>query len=150
MARLGEGSSLALSPEMGGKAGSLKSAEKAILKIQLGELREPDMSGVLLKRGKLNKAFRRRWFLLFDSVLLYYKPPLTKMSKPTGVMLFDAAAVAAVEDGKNSFTIAVGDRVLRCTTADALAQWLAALQSAAPISTAEEDLLAMLKAKEEQ
>ena len=125
----------------------VKSVEKAILKLQLGELRDPDMSGVILKQGKLNKAFRRRWCLLFDSALLYYKPPLTKMSKPTGVILFDAQDVAAADslEAANKFTLTVGGRVLRCLDAEARQEWLSALRAAAPVADNPDEVIKALR-----
>lgn len=95
--------------------------------------REVYKSGWLDKRGKLNRAWKRRWFVLKNSQLEYYKTP--EHSQPQGVILLADGSSRITEEtrfGKNMMIelASVEGRkfFLSGYSADDLRAWVAALR----------------------
>jgi len=64
-----------------------------------------DKQGFLNKRGELNKAFQRRWFVLKGNLLFYFERRTD--SEPIGVIVIDGCSVELTENSdKYAFELA--------------------------------------------
>lgn len=92
--------------------------------------------GWLEKRGKLNKAFKKRWFVLKNQTLEYYKTPNAVASSvdPQGIILV-AEGLSSIIDGETPYAkflqlYSVEGRIYTLTSHSQieLQNWLAAIQ----------------------
>uniref|UniRef100_A0A0K8THD5 PH domain-containing protein n=1 Tax=Lygus hesperus TaxID=30085 RepID=A0A0K8THD5_LYGHE len=93
-----------------------------------------DKEGWLVKRGEINKAFQKRWFVLKGNLLFYFEKKSDK--EPTGFIVLEGCTVELAEDeGQFGFKIVFhgqGNRtyVLEADSQDSMEQWMKALASA--------------------
>lgn len=93
-----------------------------------------DKEGWLVKRGEINKAFQKRWFVLKGNLLFYFEKKTDK--EPTGFIVLEGCTVELAEDeGQFGFKIVFhgqGNRtyVLEAESQDSMEQWMKALASA--------------------
>ena len=93
-----------------------------------------DKQGYLNKRGELNKAFQKRWFVLIGNLLFYYdkKGDL----EPTGVIVLEGFSIEMVENlDKYAFELVfsgLGCRTytLAAESQDEMEDWMRALTCA--------------------
>jgi hypothetical protein len=75
-------------------------------------LGEPDHSGYLTKQGGFVRSWKKRWFILKNNFLYYFKSPNHLSDTKGAVLLEDATAQRANFQGKeNGFTIKTPDRL---------------------------------------
>ncbi|BES95183.1 unnamed protein product [Nesidiocoris tenuis] len=93
-----------------------------------------DKEGWLVKRGEINKAFQKRWFVLKGNLLFYFEKKTDK--EPTGFIVLEGCTIELAEDeGQFGFKIVFhgqGNRtyVLEAESQDSMEQWMKALASA--------------------
>jgi len=64
-----------------------------------------DKQGFLNKRGELNRAFQRRWFVLKGNLLFYFERKTD--AEPIGVIVIDGCSVELTENSdKYAFELA--------------------------------------------
>merc|ERR1719458_1976910 len=90
------------------------------------------LDGYLCKRGKFNKDFQSRWFVLYsNNTLSYYQGPSSTYEAPLGeISLYSVTKIKEESDHK-TFNIITPKRtfVLRCDVKDELDQWLKKIKS---------------------
>uniref|UniRef100_A0A8B9LL37 Pleckstrin homology domain containing, family H (with MyTH4 domain) member 2 n=1 Tax=Astyanax mexicanus TaxID=7994 RepID=A0A8B9LL37_ASTMX len=76
------------------------------------------------------KTWKRRWFVLKDGELLYYKSPSDVIRKPQGQIELSASSSIARGDGKQMLQVVTGKRVynLKADSPNLLEEWLRVLQ----------------------
>lgn len=93
-----------------------------------------DKQGFLNKRGELNKAFQRRWFVLKGNLLFYFERKTDP--EPIGVIVIDGCSVELTENSdKYAFELAFsgsGTRtyVLAADSQEEMEAWMRALTCA--------------------
>lgn len=93
-----------------------------------------DKQGYLNKRGELNKAFQRRWFVLKGNLLFYFERKTD--AEPIGVIVIDGCSVELTENSdKYAFELAFsgsGTRtyVLAADSQEEMEEWMRALTCA--------------------
>lgn len=93
-----------------------------------------DKQGFLNKRGELNKAFQRRWFVLKGNLLFYFERKTD--AEPIGVIVIDGCSVELTENSdKYAFELAFsgsGTRtyVLAADSQEEMEEWMRALTCA--------------------
>ncbi|KAG5669746.1 hypothetical protein PVAND_000040 [Polypedilum vanderplanki] len=93
-----------------------------------------DLEGYLNKRGEVNKAFQKRWFVLKGNLLFYYEKK-EKREEPLGVIILEGCRVelADYEEEKFCFTINFPQNRCYILSADSQEQmelWMKALTTA--------------------
>uniref|UniRef100_A0A8C7FZF7 Pleckstrin homology domain containing, family H (with MyTH4 domain) member 1 n=1 Tax=Oncorhynchus kisutch TaxID=8019 RepID=A0A8C7FZF7_ONCKI len=97
-------------------------------------LREPEMlekSGYLLKMGSQVKAWKRRWFILRNGEILYYKSPSDVIRKPQGQMELNSSCRIIRGEGAQTFQL-ITEKKTFYLTADSpniLEEWIRVLQN---------------------
>uniref|UniRef100_A0A6Q2Y0T2 Uncharacterized protein n=1 Tax=Esox lucius TaxID=8010 RepID=A0A6Q2Y0T2_ESOLU len=96
-------------------------------------LREPmlEKSGYLLKMGSQIKAWKRRWFILRNGEILYYKSPSDVIRKPQGQMELNSSCRIARGEGAQTFQL-ITEKKTFYLTADSpniLEEWIRVLQN---------------------
>uniref|UniRef100_A0A8C7SCL1 Pleckstrin homology domain containing, family H (with MyTH4 domain) member 1 n=1 Tax=Oncorhynchus mykiss TaxID=8022 RepID=A0A8C7SCL1_ONCMY len=97
-------------------------------------LREPEMlekSGYLLKMGSQVKAWKRRWFILRNGEILYYKSPSDVIRKPQGQMELNSSCRIVRGEGAQTFQL-ITEKKTFYLTADSpniLEEWIRVLQN---------------------
>uniref|UniRef100_A0A8C8JFM6 Uncharacterized protein n=1 Tax=Oncorhynchus tshawytscha TaxID=74940 RepID=A0A8C8JFM6_ONCTS len=97
-------------------------------------LREPEMlekSGYLLKMGSQVKAWKRRWFILRNGEIFYYKSPSDVIRKPQGQMELNSSCRIARGEGAQTFQL-ITEKKTFFLTADSpniLEEWIRVLQN---------------------
>ncbi|KAK9513033.1 hypothetical protein O3M35_001315 [Rhynocoris fuscipes] len=93
-----------------------------------------DREGWLVKRGEINKAFQKRWFVLKGNLLFYFDKRFDK--EPTGVIILEGCTIELAEDdGQFGFKVVFhgqGNRtyILVADSQDSMEQWMKALACA--------------------
>uniref|UniRef100_A0A674EQY1 Pleckstrin homology domain containing, family H (with MyTH4 domain) member 1 n=1 Tax=Salmo trutta TaxID=8032 RepID=A0A674EQY1_SALTR len=93
-------------------------------------LREPK-SGYLLKMGSQVKAWKRRWFILRNGEILYYKSPSDVIRKPQGQMELNSSCRIVRGEGAQTFQL-ITEKKTFYLTADSpniLEEWIRVLQN---------------------
>uniref|UniRef100_A0A8C7FZC8 Pleckstrin homology domain containing, family H (with MyTH4 domain) member 1 n=1 Tax=Oncorhynchus kisutch TaxID=8019 RepID=A0A8C7FZC8_ONCKI len=93
-------------------------------------LREPK-SGYLLKMGSQVKAWKRRWFILRNGEILYYKSPSDVIRKPQGQMELNSSCRIIRGEGAQTFQL-ITEKKTFYLTADSpniLEEWIRVLQN---------------------
>uniref|UniRef100_A0A8C7TDF2 Pleckstrin homology domain containing, family H (with MyTH4 domain) member 1 n=1 Tax=Oncorhynchus mykiss TaxID=8022 RepID=A0A8C7TDF2_ONCMY len=93
-------------------------------------LREPK-SGYLLKMGSQVKAWKRRWFILRNGEIFYYKSPSDVIRKPQGQMELNSSCRIARGEGAQTFQL-ITEKKTFFLTADSpniLEEWIRVLQN---------------------
>ncbi|KAJ1103873.1 hypothetical protein NDU88_001294 [Pleurodeles waltl] len=97
-----------------------------------GICNEPlEKSGYLLKMGSRVKAWKRRWFVLRNGEILYYKSPSDVIRKPQGQIELNSSCRIIRGEASQTFQL-ITDKKTYYLTADSpniLEEWIRALQS---------------------
>uniref|UniRef100_A0AAV2JN81 PH domain-containing protein n=1 Tax=Knipowitschia caucasica TaxID=637954 RepID=A0AAV2JN81_KNICA len=97
-----------------------------------GKTEPMEKSGYLLKMVKTwKKSWKRRWFVLKDGELLYYKSPSDVIRKPRGQIQVHASSNILRGESKQILQILTAKRVyfLKADSPNLLDEWLQVLQS---------------------
>ena len=65
------------------------------------DMHDMSLQGWMYKRGLQNPAFRRRWFVLQEGTVTYYKERAKPKSKPKGSFSLRGAAVYPMPDSEH-------------------------------------------------
>uniref|UniRef100_A0A668ASA8 Pleckstrin homology domain containing, family H (with MyTH4 domain) member 1 n=1 Tax=Myripristis murdjan TaxID=586833 RepID=A0A668ASA8_9TELE len=90
-----------------------------------------EKSGYLLKMGSRVKAWKRRWFILRNGEILYYKSPSDVIRKPQGQMELNSSCRIARGEGAQTFQL-ITEKKTFYLTADSpniLEEWIRVLQN---------------------
>ncbi|KAM3871545.1 pleckstrin homology domain-containing family H member 1 [Diretmus argenteus] len=90
-----------------------------------------EKSGYLLKMGSQVKAWKRRWFILRNGEILYYKSPSDVIRKPQGQMELNSSCRIARGEGAQTFQL-ITEKKTFYLTADSpniLEEWIRVLQN---------------------
>lgn len=93
-----------------------------------------DLNGFLNKRGEVNKAWQRRWFVLKGNLLFYFEKKGDK--EPLGVIILEGCTIELAEDGEQyCFKIIFhGEKdrsyLLAAETQELMEKWMKALTCA--------------------
>eukprot|EP01102_Stenamoeba_stenopodia_P014119 TRINITY_DN465_c0_g1_i1.p1 TRINITY_DN465_c0_g1~~TRINITY_DN465_c0_g1_i1.p1 ORF type:complete len:231 (+),score=50.13 TRINITY_DN465_c0_g1_i1:51-743(+) len=110
------------------------SAPTSVLPAFTSYFGEPDKDGYLTKQGGLVKSWKKRWFILKNNFLYYFKSPNHLSNTKGAVLLDDAMAQRAQFPGKShGFTIQTQDRLYYLYAASDLdaEDWINAINKAA-------------------
>uniref|UniRef100_A0A1Y1LP69 PH domain-containing protein n=1 Tax=Photinus pyralis TaxID=7054 RepID=A0A1Y1LP69_PHOPY len=90
-----------------------------------------EKSGSLAKLGGKLKTWRKRWFVLKNGVLTYYKNQSDINRKPQGQILLDEICKITRADGSNTFEIDTGKKTyyLTADSITAMEDWVRTLQN---------------------
>ncbi|XP_075903426.1 pleckstrin homology domain-containing family H member 2 isoform X2 [Nelusetta ayraudi] len=104
-----------------------------------GKTEPMEKSGYLLKMVRTwKKTWKRRWFVLKDGELLYYKSPSDVIRKPQGQIEVNASSSIARGDGKQVLQVVTGKSVcyLKADSPNLLDEWLRVLHSVLRVKAA--------------
>uniref|UniRef100_A0A3Q4B980 Uncharacterized protein n=1 Tax=Mola mola TaxID=94237 RepID=A0A3Q4B980_MOLML len=90
-----------------------------------------EKSGYLLKMGSQVKAWKRRWFMLRNGEILYYKSPSDVIRKPQGQIELNSSCSIVRGEGAQTFQL-ITEKKTFCLTADSpniLEEWIRVLQN---------------------
>uniref|UniRef100_A0A4W5M756 Pleckstrin homology domain containing, family H (with MyTH4 domain) member 1 n=1 Tax=Hucho hucho TaxID=62062 RepID=A0A4W5M756_9TELE len=90
-----------------------------------------EKSGYLLKMGSQVKAWKRRWFILRNGEILYYKSPSDVIRKPQGQMELNSSCRIVRGEGAQTFQL-ITEKKTFYLTADSpniLEEWIRVLQN---------------------
>ncbi|XP_039597638.1 pleckstrin homology domain-containing family H member 1 isoform X2 [Polypterus senegalus] len=90
-----------------------------------------EKSGYLLKMGSQVKAWKRRWFVLRNGEILYYKSPSDVIRKPQGQIELTSSCRIARGEGAQTFQL-ITEKKTYYLTADSpniLEEWIRVLQN---------------------
>ncbi|XP_062325477.1 pleckstrin homology domain-containing family H member 1 [Osmerus eperlanus] len=90
-----------------------------------------EKSGYLLKMGSQVKGWKRRWFVLRNGEILYYKSPSDVIRKPQGQMELTSSCCIARGEGAQTFQL-ISEKKTFYLTADSpniLEEWIRVLQN---------------------
>ncbi|XP_015986802.2 pleckstrin homology domain-containing family H member 1 isoform X1 [Rousettus aegyptiacus] len=90
-----------------------------------------EKSGYLLKMGSRVKTWKRRWFVLQQGQILYYKSPSDVIRKPQGQVELNSRCQIVRGEGAQTFQL-ISEKKTYYLTADSpnlLEEWIRALQS---------------------
>ncbi|ELK09877.1 Pleckstrin like proteiny domain-containing family H member 1 [Pteropus alecto] len=90
-----------------------------------------EKSGYLLKMGSRVKTWKRRWFVLRQGQILYYKSPSDVIRKPQGQVELNSRCQIVRGEGAQTFQL-ISEKKTYYLTADSpnlLEEWIRALQS---------------------
>ncbi|ELK32555.1 Pleckstrin like proteiny domain-containing family H member 1 [Myotis davidii] len=96
----------------------------------LGRQESLEKSGYLLKMGSRVKTWKRRWFVLRQGQILYYKSPSDIIRKPQGQVELNSRCQIVREEGAQTFQL-VSEKKTYYLTADSpclLEEWIRVLQ----------------------
>ncbi|XP_060531938.1 uncharacterized protein CG43867 isoform X3 [Cylas formicarius] len=90
-----------------------------------------EKSGSLAKLGGKLKTWRKKWFVLKNGVLTYYKSQSDTNRKPQGQIVLDEVCKITRADGSNTFEIDTGKKTyyLTADTITAMEDWVRILQN---------------------
>ncbi|KAL1132830.1 hypothetical protein AAG570_010782 [Ranatra chinensis] len=93
-----------------------------------------DREGWLVKRGEVNKAFQKRWFVLKGNLLFYFEKRGDR--EPLGVVVLEGCTIELAED-EDQFAFKIvfhgqGNRsyILEADSQESMEQWMKALACA--------------------
>ncbi|XP_075879299.1 pleckstrin homology domain-containing family H member 1 isoform X3 [Nelusetta ayraudi] len=90
-----------------------------------------EKSGYLLKMGSQVKAWKRRWFILRNGEIIYYKSPSDVIRKPQGQIELNSSCRIVRGEGAQTFQL-ITEKKTFCLTADSpniLEEWIRVLQN---------------------
>ncbi|KAM6961216.1 pleckstrin homology domain-containing family H member 1 [Aplochiton taeniatus] len=90
-----------------------------------------EKSGYLLKMGSQVKAWKRRWFILRNGEILYYKSPSDVLRKPQGQMELTSSCSITRGEGAQTFQLITEKKTLYLTadSPNILEEWIRVLQN---------------------
>ncbi|KAL0964359.1 hypothetical protein UPYG_G00322800 [Umbra pygmaea] len=117
----------------------LKLAKTCFSSSDNGKSEPMEKSGYLLKMvNTWKKTWKRRWFVLKDGDMLYYKSPSDVIRRPQGSIQVNGTSSITRGDGKQVLQVVSGKRVyyLKADSPNLLDEWLQVLQSVLKVKTA--------------
>src|SRR4051794_20006695 len=110
----------------------MKINEKTLIKYANSSLVKTDLEGYLLKRGEVNRAFQRRWFVLKGNLLFYYERKGDR--EPLGVIVLEGCAIEVADNECDLFCLQIvfggliaRTYILGTSSPDNLEVWMKAL-----------------------
>ncbi|XP_067413879.1 pleckstrin homology domain-containing family H member 1 isoform X3 [Emydura macquarii macquarii] len=97
-----------------------------------GVCSEPiEKSGYLLKMGSQVKTWKRRWFVLRNGQIMYYKSPSDVIRKPQGQVELNSSCQIVRGEGSQTFQLITEKRTyfLTADSPNILEEWIRVLQS---------------------
>ncbi|NXP63212.1 PKHH1 protein, partial [Chloropsis cyanopogon] len=97
-----------------------------------GVCSEPmEKSGYLLKMGSQVKTWKRRWFVLRNRQIMYYKSPSDVIRKPQGQLELNSSCQIVRGEGSQTFQLVTEKRTyfLTADSPNILEEWIHVLQS---------------------
>ncbi|XP_009632476.2 pleckstrin homology domain-containing family H member 1 [Egretta garzetta] len=90
-----------------------------------------EKSGYLLKMGSQVKMWKRRWFVLRNRQIMYYKSPSDVIRKPQGQMELNSSCQIVRGEGSQTFQLMTENRTyfLTADSPNILEEWIHVLQS---------------------
>ncbi|KAI6068062.1 Pleckstrin-like proteiny domain-containing family H member 1 [Aix galericulata] len=90
-----------------------------------------EKSGYLLKMGSQVKMWKRRWFVLRNGQIMYYKSPSDVIRKPQGQMELNSSCQIVRGEGSQTFQLMTEKRTyfLTADSPNILEEWIHVLQS---------------------
>uniref|UniRef100_A0A671L9N0 Pleckstrin homology domain-containing family H member 1-like n=1 Tax=Sinocyclocheilus anshuiensis TaxID=1608454 RepID=A0A671L9N0_9TELE len=90
-----------------------------------------EKTGYLLKMGSQVKAWKRRWFILRNGEILYYKSPSDVIRKPQGQMELNSSCHIARGEGAQTFQLITEKKTfyLAADSPNILEDWIKVLQN---------------------
>ncbi|XP_062432688.1 pleckstrin homology domain-containing family H member 1 [Rhea pennata] len=90
-----------------------------------------EKSGYLLKMGNQVKMWKRRWFVLRNRQIMYYKSPSDVIRKPQGQMELNSSCQIVRGEGSQTFQLMTEKRTyfLTADSPNILEEWIHVLQS---------------------
>uniref|UniRef100_A0A8D0KXN1 Pleckstrin homology, MyTH4 and FERM domain containing H1 n=1 Tax=Strix occidentalis caurina TaxID=311401 RepID=A0A8D0KXN1_STROC len=90
-----------------------------------------EKSGYLLKMGSQVKMWKRRWFVLRNRQIMYYKSPSDVIRKPQGQMELNSSCQIVRGEGSQTFQLMTEKRTyfLTADSPNILEEWIHVLQS---------------------
>uniref|UniRef100_A0A9J8C626 Pleckstrin homology domain containing, family H (with MyTH4 domain) member 1 n=2 Tax=Cyprinus carpio TaxID=7962 RepID=A0A9J8C626_CYPCA len=90
-----------------------------------------EKTGYLLKMGSQVKAWKRRWFILRNGEILYYKSPSDVIRKPQGQMELSSSCHIARGEGAQTFQLITEKKTfyLAADSPNILEDWIKVLQN---------------------
>ncbi|XP_064368556.1 pleckstrin homology domain-containing family H member 1 isoform X2 [Dromaius novaehollandiae] len=90
-----------------------------------------EKSGYLLKMGSQMKMWKRRWFVLRNGQIMYYKSPSDVIRKPQGQMELNSSCQIVRGEGSQTFQLMTEKRTyfLTADSPNILEEWIHVLQS---------------------
>uniref|UniRef100_A0A673H1B4 Pleckstrin homology domain-containing family H member 1-like n=1 Tax=Sinocyclocheilus rhinocerous TaxID=307959 RepID=A0A673H1B4_9TELE len=90
-----------------------------------------EKTGYLLKMGSQVKAWKRRWFILRNGEILYYKSPSDLIRKPQGQMELNSSCHIARGEGAQTFQLITEKKTfyLAADSPNILEDWIKVLQN---------------------
>ncbi|NXS54837.1 PKHH1 protein, partial [Brachypteracias leptosomus] len=90
-----------------------------------------EKSGYLLKMGSQVKTWKRRWFVLRNRQIMYYKSPSDVIRKPQGQMELNSLCQIVRGEGSQTFQLVTEKRTyfLTADSPNILEEWIHVLQS---------------------
>ncbi|NXW59402.1 PKHH1 protein, partial [Eurystomus gularis] len=90
-----------------------------------------EKSGYLLKMGSQVKMWKRRWFVLRNRQIMYYKSPSDVIRKPRGQMELNSSCQIVRGEGSQTFQLVTEKRTyfLTADSPNILEEWIHVLQS---------------------
>ncbi|XP_066530729.1 pleckstrin homology domain-containing family H member 1 [Hoplias malabaricus] len=90
-----------------------------------------EKSGYLLKMGSQVKAWKRRWFILRNGEILYYKSPSDVIRKPQGQIELNSSCRIARGEGAQTFQLTTEKKTFYLTadSPNILEEWIRVLQN---------------------
>ncbi|KAK7940437.1 hypothetical protein WMY93_003763 [Mugilogobius chulae] len=108
-----------------------------------------EKSGYLLKMGAQVKAWKRRWFVLRNGEILYYKSPSDVIRKPQGQIELNSSCRIIRGEGAQTFQL-VTEKKTFYLTADSpniLEEWIRVLQNILRVQTCSSSISPQTSAK---
>ncbi|KAL1449830.1 hypothetical protein WDU94_002303 [Cyamophila willieti] len=94
-----------------------------------------DKDGYLTKRGDINKAFQKRWFVLKGNLLFYFEKRNDK--EPVGVIILEGCTIELADNMEDAFSFKImfhgpGNRsyILGAENQESMEQWMKSLACA--------------------
>uniref|UniRef100_A0A8D8ZTK8 Sesquipedalian-1 n=1 Tax=Cacopsylla melanoneura TaxID=428564 RepID=A0A8D8ZTK8_9HEMI len=94
-----------------------------------------DKEGYLTKRGDINKAFQKRWFVLKGNLLFYFEKRHDK--EPVGVIILEGCTIELADNTEDAFSFKImfhgpGNRsyILGAENQESMEQWMKSLACA--------------------
>ncbi|KAJ7344725.1 hypothetical protein JRQ81_000675 [Phrynocephalus forsythii] len=90
-----------------------------------------EKSGYLLKMGNQIKAWKRRWFVLRNGQIMYYKSPSDVICKPEGQVELNSSCQIIRGEGSQTFQLVTEKRTyfLTADSPNILEEWIRVLQN---------------------
>uniref|UniRef100_A0A8C9L1H7 Pleckstrin homology, MyTH4 and FERM domain containing H1 n=1 Tax=Pavo cristatus TaxID=9049 RepID=A0A8C9L1H7_PAVCR len=100
-------------------------------KCKLSQHEPMEKSGYLLKMGSQVKMWKRRWFVLRNRQIMYYKSPSDVICKPQGQMELNSSCQIVRGEGSQTFQLMTEKRTyfLTADSPNILEEWIHVLQS---------------------